>query len=655
MKSDASVYLELVHAVYNDACAKISADVSDVRDLVTIRSRVESRGISFLTITLPDFCRDFERSLREGRVDPTYFAGFRKYGALPAFLRGMLGRLFDRETGRILDENPDTPILVAAVRAICLLFKKVAMPCRPAKVDAALDNFVKVERELNVFEWPQDSARRFREVSYMLWCDLFSDFTRDRLVPRHGPGATAERISANQKFVWRRWHERLEPYFPFYSYGYSVMAAVSPSRRDSREKRAEMVKFVPREEEQPVRVITVPKTLKSPRIIAIEPVCMQYTQQALQSYLYGKIEGRRPSSGPARGPNFALGHVNFTDQSVNRRMALWASETGRLVTIDLSDASDRVPLVGVGEMLWFNPDLLGATMACRSEHADVPNRGKIRLAKFASMGSALCFPIEAMYFYTVIVLALLEKYNLPVSYASVQTVTRDVYVYGDDILVAADDAEAVLSGLQKYNCKPSPDKTFTTGRFRESCGMDAYAGVEVTPLYVRQPLPENRQQADRLVSWIATANLFALKGFETAAELMFGVCERILGKLPRVGPRSPALGRITFSDWEPAARPVRVQPRPRDSCRPWYQRPEIKALVPSLVYRSDMVDGYSALQKSLLALERGSVSDVSLPLWDQLLNLSKGSLQETTRDELHLKRSVQRGAVSLKSRWVPVQ
>jgi hypothetical protein len=55
--------LEMVEAVYMGACAKCIADVCDSRDLETIRSRVKHQGVSFLTITLPNFYKDFERSV----------------------------------------------------------------------------------------------------------------------------------------------------------------------------------------------------------------------------------------------------------------------------------------------------------------------------------------------------------------------------------------------------------------------------------------------------------------------------------------------------------------------------------------------------------------------------------------------------------------
>ena len=107
MKSYVSDYLELARRVYLDACLHCVAKVSK-RDLKTIRSRVQTQGLSFLTITLPDFCSDFEKCLELGYVDPALFRSFRKSGSIPAFLQDMTGRVFEKETGRIYD-NENTP------------------------------------------------------------------------------------------------------------------------------------------------------------------------------------------------------------------------------------------------------------------------------------------------------------------------------------------------------------------------------------------------------------------------------------------------------------------------------------------------------------------------------------------------------------------
>jgi hypothetical protein len=619
VKSNASVQMDMAYNIYIDACAKCTADVSDLRDLETIRSRVEDEGTSFLTITLPNFCRDFEKSLEVGFIDPTCFRSFRKYGSIPHFLRGMIGLIFDRETGRIYDESSsayhsDSSTIVDSVRQICLAFKKIELECTPERVNIALQNFVSIEHDFSKFSIPEADLNEFSLVSAVLWDNVISTLRIADAVPRHGPGNTADKRSGNQKFVWLRWHERLEPYFPLIDSAYPISSYGS--------KELKMVTLVSPEEEQPVKVTPVPKTLKGPRIIAIEPACMQYAQQAIRSLLYGALESS----------DLTRGHVNFRDQSVNQKLALMSSKTGRLATIDLSDASDRVPWSLAMVMFRSNPDLSDSIDACRSTKAILPNGAVIGpLRKFASMGSALCFPVESMYFYTICVAALLRAHDLPVTLRNTFKVSRGVHIYGDDIVVPSIYAEVVLNYLQKYNCKVNNSKTFVSGNFRESCGVDAYKGELVTPVYLRQTQPENKQQVQKLLSWVSTANLFYKKGYWKTSSYMFARVEKILGPLPYVSEKSSALGRVTF--------------RGGRSIERWgrrYQRFEVRAWVPRPVYRSDRIDGYAALMKTLLSLESTG---------RESLNSLHDSF--TVSDVLHLERSALYGAVALKRRWVP--
>lgn len=614
MKSNVSDLLEVAEAVYIDACAKCIADVSDLRDLKTIRSRVKEEGVSFLTITLPEFSRDFERSLASGQIDPTSFHFWKKTGAIPAFLQGMLGLIFNHETGRIYDERiidstSDIPTIVGSVRQICLAFKKVELDCSPKRVAATLENFIATEQSFEMFSLPREDYNDFVAVSSVLWDGMLGDLRLDMLVPKHGPGATAERVSGNQKFVWQFWHERLEPYFPFVDSAYPM----SIGELNHYAKELDLVTFLHSDQEIPVRVTPVPKTLKGPRIIAIEPCCMQYAQQGIRDFLYERLESY----------HLTKGRVNFTDQSINQALAVMASNDGRLATIDLSDASDRVPHDLAMEMFRSNPDLMDAIDACRSTKAEMPDGTIIGpLRKFASMGSALCFPVEAMYFYTLCVMAILRRRELPVSRENIKRFC-DVHVYGDDIIVPTDDAIAVLENLQKYNCKVNASKTFVTGWFRESCGADAFKGELVTPTYLRKLRPKNRQQASELISWVQTANLFYLKGYWRTAHLLFARCEEILGRLPYVSENSGALGRTSYLGYRSVER--------------WnerYHRFEVKAWVPSPVYRTDALEGYGALQKALGKL--AELNDLSAP-----------------RDVLHMEHTALHGAVTLKRRWVP--
>jgi len=623
LKSNVSDHLEMARIIYIDACAKCIADVSDLRDIETMISRVENEGISFLTITLPKFCEDFERSLANGKIDSSLFRNFRKSGAIPAFLQGMLSLIFDRETGRIYNETSfrDCSTLVDSIRQICLAFKKVELECTPERVASALQGFNAIEQSFDMSSVPEEASVAFCHVASVLWDNSLVNIDLATVIPKHGPGATAERVSGNRKYVWGLWHDRLEPYFPVLESTYCVSALES--------EEFEKVTIISKDQEQPVRVTPVPKTLKGPRIIAIEPSCMQYAQQAIRSVLYDVIESSE----------LTKGHVNFRDQSVNQKLALISSKTGQLATIDLSDASDRVPRDLSLEMFHANPDLRDAIDACRSTRAELPDGSIIGpLKKFASMGSALCFPVESMYFYTICVAALLKAHDLPVTYANCFYVSRDVYVYGDDIVVPSTYASTVLDYLQKYNCKVNNSKTFLTGKFRESCGIDAYDGEPVTPVYLRKERPQNRRQASEIISWTATANLFYLKGYWRTAQLMYTVIERIIGSLPYVSVskerlmemskdpsifrESSALGRVSFLGYRSIER--------------WnssLHRFELKGWIPSPVYRSDRIDGYSALKKSLVRLETIKYRD--------------------STDAHHLERSALHGAVVLKRRWVP--
>lgn len=608
-----SDFVELAQTVYIDACAKCTADVSDLRDLDTIKSRVKHQGISFLTITLPNFCRDFERSLAEGKIDSTRFQYFRKRGLIPAFLQGLTSLIFDRETGRIFNESQlrvapsELSLLIECVRQICLTFKKVEIDCTPQRVQSALESFIEIERSFNDFSPSVEDIERFKLVSFMLWSRCLVNFDLASCTPKHGPGATAERISGNLKYSWRLWHDRLEPYFPLLGNAY-------PEGMPPEAKELELVTIVSQEQEQPVRVTPVPKTLKGPRIIAIEPCCMQYIQQGIRDRLYDVLESYPMTAG----------HVNFRDQSINQVLAVNSSFDGRLATIDLSDASDRVPRSLAMSMFDSNPDLRDAIDACRSSRAEMPD-GRIigPLGKFASMGSALCFPVEAMYFYTICVMALLEEQNLPATWRNCYSVSRGLYVYGDDIIVPSANADVVLDYLRKYNCKVNMNKSFWTGRFRESCGIDAYAGYEVTPTYLGTLPPENKRQPDRIISWTETGNLFYKKGYWRTASLLFRRVERIIGKLPYVSENSEGLGRISYLGYQSIGR--------------WnakYHRFEIRAWVPSPVYRKAKLGGYAALSASLKKLGK-------------LRNLL------AQRDPLHLERFALHGAVVLKRRWVP--
>jgi len=95
-------------------------------DLNMAVARSESEGDSFFTITLPTFCKDFERSLEEGGISLDLFVGFRKQACLPIFLQGFMAQIFERGTGRLLAQ-PDIDCIFA-IRQLTAAFGKIEGP-----------------------------------------------------------------------------------------------------------------------------------------------------------------------------------------------------------------------------------------------------------------------------------------------------------------------------------------------------------------------------------------------------------------------------------------------------------------------------------------------------------------------------------------------
>lgn len=643
----------LLDCVLSDMSIRCSTDTH--LDSRTLKRRIKHEGQSFLTIALPNFGSDFEKSLDRGWVGSDVFIGYKKTAGLPAFLRGFLNQVFD-PFGRLLEEPSLECIL--AVRQLCLMFKKIDLPCKTNRERKALDGYLRVEHELTGSSLARRIDRRLcdhnpvredqgsesssgiqdegkvrdylrchltgssllddlAKCSGVLWGAALSgglDFASVAIAtPKHGPGATQERLLANRKYDFSRWHSRLNRWFPPDQFW-----AASPDWLGEGAVNDRLELVMPRDE-RPVRVAIVPKTQKAPRIIAVEPVCNQYTQQSLLPLLVKIIEGGRYSSG----------HVNFSDQGINRMLAQESSRNGKFATMDLSEASDRVSAELVARMFRWYPEFVGAIFSCRSRSASLPDGRTIRLRKFASMGSALCFPIEAMVFYTIMVLCRLHRANLSITPRNCFKVSRSLYVYGDDLIIPADEVEAIAVYLELFDLKVNRAKTFGAGRFRESCGMDAYAGVDVTPVYVRTMPPRNRHQASELVSYVSLANQLYQRGWWVTARRVREWVESVLRtELPHVQESSPCLGwhsvdkRFTVSGWDSE-----------------HQRFQVHGFVEESHKYHDPLQGHGALMKCFLTAER------------KLSGVRLGHLFPEPIDKRHLRRSVRPDSVSIECRW----
>jgi hypothetical protein len=558
---------------------------SATRDINTVSRRVEHEGLSFLTITLPDYGKAIEKWLDDGQVG--IHSSFRKErggGLLPVFLGGYLNRVFDRSSGLLLDK----PCIdaIRSVRQLTLMFGKMQLECSPARQAAALRGYIECEQDVRCSDagLQERDLEEFRAMSELLFGRLFNRMDRDilfdQLIPKHGPGSTADHILGNQKWIQQTWTERLDRVFPVRSYlvpNWHYMHVL------------DKVDILEPGRELPVKVVLVPKTLKTPRVIAMEPVCMQYAQQAV----YGNFTLN------FNRDNLLKKLIGFDDQIPNQEMAKRGSYDNRTATLDLSDASDRVSNELVRTLVARWPFLAMAIDATRSRKALVGGK-VIRLAKYASMGSALCFPMEAMVFTTLIFMGIQRSLNTSLTRKDVKRFSGSVRVYGDDLIVPVDHVLSVVSVLEAFGSRVNRSKSFWNGKFRESCGKEYYDGHDVSLTRVRHLFPTRRQDAVEVTSLVSLRNQLYMSGYWRTVRWLDEKIEGLINFFPTVSPDSSILGRVSFvgetfgyrfTKWDPSR-----------------QIPMVKGFVVSAKPPSDKLEGAGALLKCLLKMGYPSVT-----------------------------------------------
>jgi hypothetical protein len=501
-------------------------------------------------------------------------------------------------------DEPDVEAIYA-IRQLTLVFSKMLLPCTPERERQAMSDYVHCDKEVHYADStrPYSDFLEFGRMGRLLFGRVFTLLDRKifegEIVPKHGPGATAERLTSNGKFLTRYWTDRLEKVFHVGDFLFPNYRYISDSYDD--------VDFREPDMEIPSRVISVPKTQKAPRIIAIEPSSVQYVQQGLLEALMQIVRS-----------SYLNDFIGTDSQEPNQLLAQKGSDDGSLATLDLSEASDRVSLKLVEQLLARNPLSREAILACRSQRADVPGEGIITLSKFASMGSALCFPIEAMVFLTIIFLGIERERGYRFTHDSefIEFMGK-VRVYGDDIIIPVEYVHTVVDQLEHFGALVGRQKSFWIGRFRESCGKEYYEGHDVSIVKVRNNIPSRRQQVAETVSLVSLRNQFYEFGCWQTARWLDSVIRKILPYFPNTLPSSSALGRTSFLGFCAEREDEHLHV------------PLVKAYVVSSRSPVDKLDGPGALLKYFL--KRGP---------------------EPRLDEGHLERAGRPRIAYIKPRWV---
>lgn len=575
MKSQTDVLL----AAYTDVYLQAGA-THHPKDISYILRRFENEGISFMTITLPSFCKAFEKCLAAGRVLPSSFPGFShdSKASLPRFLSGLSSKIFSKDG--VLLNNPST-IAIWGIRQICLLMKKIELPCTQEREEQAVKQYVKTDRSIPLLRtFPTSDLLGLKRIFNSNYSSVLQELEQrlydNALIPKHGPGSTADGLTGNSKYKMS-YYEVLEDSFP------PEMYLVPNMGNDGTLGR--MVGSVSRTSPTS-KLVSVPKTMKGPRLIAVEPTAVQYCQQAILRDLVGLLDAS------PMGKWF-----NFHDQTVNASKALDGSIDGSYSTYDLSEASDRVPASLISYLLKNFPLLRKAVFACRSPRVRLPDGSVMALRKFASMGSALTFPFEAMVFHTIVEYGIRRAREM--SLLNDKSRAVEIYVFGDDIIVPKAYSTFIAPSLQFFGMKVNIDKSFSQGLFRESCGMDAYAGVNVTPTYVRAQFWGDKWNPRQFISLVSTINQLYAAGLWKTSDLLIRYVERRIGRLHLVSGDVGGLALHTFQhnmlyrNSRPLSRKLRYNAS--------LYKFEARMLVPVSDIDKEPMNGYNALMKFFIS------------------------------------------------------
>ena len=556
------------------------------RDLFTLRKRVATEGLAFLTKSLPKLGKTFDRALVTGNFNvPLGFKTAKGCANIPAFLQAYFKLVFD-DTGLLLDVASVDAI--KHIRQVLYFAYKLELPFSETDESQVIENFVTTDRELELIDSPL--ASDILSLAKIITRKVFHDFDHKDIRPRHGPGAVATGEKLDSKWKFSRRYNAIHQVYPYYNY-YVVGGARELTDRLS------WYRSLQRLESGCAKVVLVPKDSRGPRLISCEPLEYQWIQQGL---------GRKLSRHLEYDSSYTRGRVNFRRQEINRSLAKISSTNQRYATLDLKDASDRVSLAAVRAIFKDCPELLRALEACRTTETKLPDGRVVKLNKYAPMGSALCFPVEAYIFWVIIVSAVIRGKNLPL-----EKVGKRIFVYGDDIVVPTDWATLSIQGLESVGLLVNEDKSCITGYFRESCGLDAYKGVEVTPVRLRKQWSSQNTDGTALQSYTSLANSLAARGYSSVSDLVWAELESLYGKMPYGTFRASYPCRVVASPSQ-AEYLNRTLFRWRASGR--YQRVEFLLPSLSLRRRKTKLDGWLRLMRDNISPPVGDPSVIVLPL-----------------------------------------
>jgi hypothetical protein len=460
----------------------------------------------FYLLDLPSLGKSIYRSFETGYLEPV--ANFAYRHNRPVFLKELFSLLYDREG--ILRSFSDYPKLIITARKLlqlCMVFYKYEdIPCADNS-DALVAQFKELQLSRKDFLSKIDDLQTLSILSKarVLILKVLGNHDPRDIMPYHGSGVVKTQEANWEKWTIHPYYPKLQELYPDDAYMFASLSHVCDTWQllEDRETRDAIG----------VRITFVPKNASTKRMIAVEEAYPQYLKMGLMDRLYEIIQ-----SNP-----LTKGYVNFNSQEENRFAAQLGSIDRSLCTIDLSSASDSVYKDLVAYL--FPKDWAKALLLTRAEFAEY-GEDSFPLETFATMGSACCFPVEALVFWAVTSACVGHTCN---------------FVYGDDIICDNDAFSKVHDAFNRLGFMVNEGKSYHNGPFRESCGGDFILGEDVSVVRLIHDVHTN------LESTIEFINNVGKKYGESCSDALYRCITDEIGFLPLTTDRNLASTAVVRS------------------------------------------------------------------------------------------------------------
>lgn len=355
----------------------------------------------------------------------------------------------------LLDCDPLTYLIATDYKkdsqAIALFKKSLYLESDCDLEAEAIANFLSLEKELNLFNCSNKNSY-YNSVMF-----IASRIMRNLLGPvpevedlktSFTSGATFS-LRANEATMAVKLSSRLDVTTHAQPYLLRYLAANEKLFRAYQDKTIITVKGN--------KLSTVPKDFRKQRLICKEPLGNMLLQRSFGLHIKHRLK--------------KVGIFIETGQSDH--VALLRHDQDAFSTIDQSDASDRISIALVRDILpleWYltlNRIRSRRTLIGTEWHD---------LEKFMTQGNGFTFELETAIFYCIAQAMHIYEYGK-------KTV---VSVYGDDMIVPVHHGMCVVNNLNAFGLKVNTEKSFVDTPFKESCGFDILDGCEVRPYYIKE-------------------------------------------------------------------------------------------------------------------------------------------------------------------------